>query len=777
MTSSRAKKSEESTSAARVAQQPDQAPRTEVNVHFPLLGHAHSVRIPPVPASLAGILTMQKVTGNRMARRMLTGQQLGAVGRVSGSIQQQREGLPEPSDEAARRVVTEGSVSPSGGTPPPIQTKLTLDSPGDKHEEEADQIAERALSYLSNTSQKPLPPILPPVVHRTMAVEGKPIPRDIEESIQQRRGGGQPLPESVRNPMEQAFEADFGEVRVHTDAQSDALNRSLQARAFTTGKDLFFRQGEYNPQSSSGMRLIAHELTHVLQQRGSRTSEAINRNPDQDRQEFIVGNANYTKRSGTESTDALADEIITSIKTANLSKDIMKRIDNNLHPIRAQIIKWIRYDSVNHTTSKTEPSLPHQLYGRKKQDRRYANFEDLAKGLLGWIEAKPIRRIERQLAEDVYTNRKLSKFLDSLILKAWVKIRNLGNEQLKSDPERAKQIQNELETGVSEINKKEFGHYRNYFGELKGKNLASNVPLNRFEMLENPEGYSIKDKIVLLHDLMEYFGIHQRWNPKSAGQDLLPKETDAETMVTIKVDQLGNRTEGESVITGGKRARGIGLTNATRDENAPSTILGRDLGLPLWAGQSMTAVRMLKLAQWVGANTEEMTALALNLFAFWRLEYDHSSKFAYHTLHEVMDMAQNFGVSYRAVPGGGYNDYLALLRTEFERATERYNEMAAITEELVNSLMRDGYYGTGPKKISMLLNEVRTHARMARIKKQALDLRLDLRQLREQEYAPRLQEILNNHLKVGLDRQKAIKDLVDSAVRLDSAVRPVGSKK
>jgi hypothetical protein len=98
---------------------------------------------------------------------------------------------------------------------------------------------------------------------------GKAATPDLESSIQQLRGNGQPLADNVRAPMEQAFGADFSGVRVHTDAQSNQLNRSIQARAFTTGQDVFFRQGAYNPGSRDGQELIAHELTHVVQQNGS----------------------------------------------------------------------------------------------------------------------------------------------------------------------------------------------------------------------------------------------------------------------------------------------------------------------------------------------------------------------------------------------------------------------------------------------------------------------------------------------------------------------------
>lgn len=91
---------------------------------------------------------------------------------------------------------------------------------------------------------------------------------EVEQSIQRMRGGGRALDNRVRAQMEPAFGADFGGVRVHTDARADTLNRELGAHAFTTGQDILFRQGAYNPGSSSGLELLAHELTHVVQQNG-----------------------------------------------------------------------------------------------------------------------------------------------------------------------------------------------------------------------------------------------------------------------------------------------------------------------------------------------------------------------------------------------------------------------------------------------------------------------------------------------------------------------------
>ena len=94
---------------------------------------------------------------------------------------------------------------------------------------------------------------------------------DVQGRIDATRGSGTGLDAGVRN----RFEGDLGpltDVTVHTDDTSDALNRSVSARAFATGTDVYFAKGEYSPGSADGDRLIAHELAHVVQQRGAANS-------------------------------------------------------------------------------------------------------------------------------------------------------------------------------------------------------------------------------------------------------------------------------------------------------------------------------------------------------------------------------------------------------------------------------------------------------------------------------------------------------------------------
>ncbi|MGE0059396.1 MAG: DUF4157 domain-containing protein [Dehalococcoidia bacterium] len=96
-----------------------------------------------------------------------------------------------------------------------------------------------------------------------------PVDDDIARSIQAKRGTGASLDNATRADLEPALGSDFGDVRVHTDGEADALNRAVSAEAFTTGKDIFFRSGNYNPGSADGRKLLAHELTHVVQQRSA----------------------------------------------------------------------------------------------------------------------------------------------------------------------------------------------------------------------------------------------------------------------------------------------------------------------------------------------------------------------------------------------------------------------------------------------------------------------------------------------------------------------------
>jgi len=222
-----------------------------------------------VPAALrpADILAMQRKVGNRATQRIL-----------SSNAKQSQLGLI-------------------------IQAKLTVGPPNDHFEREAERVASEVMQMSPGVPQlqrqpadeedqeqpiqtKSLVSSITPLIQRQETHDEEdeketPVQRSsdggqtiaapvVEQGVERARGGGLPLPGNLRARMERSFGADFSGVRVHADAESDSLNRAVQARAFTTGQDLFFKRGEYNPGSRSGQELIAHELTHVIQQNSGR---------------------------------------------------------------------------------------------------------------------------------------------------------------------------------------------------------------------------------------------------------------------------------------------------------------------------------------------------------------------------------------------------------------------------------------------------------------------------------------------------------------------------
>jgi len=106
------------------------------------------------------------------------------------------------------------------------------------------------------------------------ATQGGPLDSGVAQRIEAYRGGGASLPDAVRGPLQQQLGADLSSMRVHTDGAADGLSRSVQATAFTTGSDVFFTSGSYQPGTAAGRELIAHEAVHVVQQGGVARSAA-----------------------------------------------------------------------------------------------------------------------------------------------------------------------------------------------------------------------------------------------------------------------------------------------------------------------------------------------------------------------------------------------------------------------------------------------------------------------------------------------------------------------
>lgn len=103
-------------------------------------------------------------------------------------------------------------------------------------------------------------------------LEGGAVHPGVEAAISSSRGSGASLDRGVQEKFAPQLGDSLSDVKIHADSTADALARSVSARAFATGSDVYFAQGEYKPGTQDGDKLLAHELTHVVQQRGAPTS-------------------------------------------------------------------------------------------------------------------------------------------------------------------------------------------------------------------------------------------------------------------------------------------------------------------------------------------------------------------------------------------------------------------------------------------------------------------------------------------------------------------------
>ncbi|BBC27050.1 DUF4157 domain-containing protein [Pseudanabaena sp. ABRG5-3] len=254
----------------------------------------------------------QPVTAPKSTTLNLQTRAFAPVQPDSSQANQQSEDSLGESKLSSSENLLEKLISTSSSSPPstnpiqrklqyrfPIQAKLNIGEPNDKYEKEADDTAAKVVQQINSSPQGSVqrnesmksedeelqmkPAISTIQRNKSMEEEEEEVQMkssvqsrenivvgeastDLESSIQSARSSGQSLDPNLQVKMGQAMGADFSGVKIHTDSQSDQLNKSIQAKAFTTGQDVFFRQGAYEPGSRGGQELIAHELTHVVQQ-------------------------------------------------------------------------------------------------------------------------------------------------------------------------------------------------------------------------------------------------------------------------------------------------------------------------------------------------------------------------------------------------------------------------------------------------------------------------------------------------------------------------------
>ena len=172
-----------------------------------------------------------------------------------------------------------------------IQAKLSVNEPGDRYEQEADRVADQVMRMMSASAGCAEPP---PSIQRACTscaeeMKEQSVQRmcdECEEEVQRResnhvapqmttavesqilalQSGGEPLSAQTRSFFEPRFNRDFSDVRVHADRSAAETAESVNALAYTRGNHIVFQTGQYQPNTPGGQRLLAHELTHVVQQ-------------------------------------------------------------------------------------------------------------------------------------------------------------------------------------------------------------------------------------------------------------------------------------------------------------------------------------------------------------------------------------------------------------------------------------------------------------------------------------------------------------------------------
>jgi hypothetical protein len=145
-----------------------------------------------------------------------------------------------------------------------LQTKLMVNELGDPYEQEADRIADQTLAAPTATGSRSARPRIQRFTGQANE-ELNSAPSSVNHAL---RSPGRPLNLALRQDMEQRFGHDFSRVRLHSDAVAAKSARDVNARAYTVGQDIVFGAGQYAPETSPGRHMLAHELTHVVQQDG-----------------------------------------------------------------------------------------------------------------------------------------------------------------------------------------------------------------------------------------------------------------------------------------------------------------------------------------------------------------------------------------------------------------------------------------------------------------------------------------------------------------------------
>jgi hypothetical protein len=185
--------------------------------------------------------------------------------------------------------------------------------------------------------------LLAPFIQKNETIDNNIKSDAISNQIQSTKGNGNTISATTKSFMENRFGADFSNVKIHTGNYASQLSKELNAQAFTVGNDIYFNEGKYQPESNQGKYLLAHELTHTLQQSPLKLSRSIS----------CEGNPTAPPRaaqgSGRNAIDARAQAIIDiaagSDPVPTKAINIVTQIICQYFPSQAVTVNSVRHDA------------------------------------------------------------------------------------------------------------------------------------------------------------------------------------------------------------------------------------------------------------------------------------------------------------------------------------------------------------------------------------------------------------------------------------------------
>lgn len=498
------------------------------------------------------------------------------------------------------------------------------------------------------------------------------------------------LPDRLKAGVEAMSGVDMAPVRVHRNSAKPA---HVNAHAYAHGNEIHIAPGQE--------RHLPHEAWHVAQQaqgRAKPTSRldhgvAVNDDAGLEREADIMGAKalshpdepervshpragngmppnetrpkvlqRYLIVNGTDYTEFYKANALTGDQLNRMIADIFLEMHKSLDmsnpgdsriwsrmtsspeidgQLRLQLEKWIKDDAGNKTSLKS-----HKIFGAKQQTRVYADYKDLARALLGWVEAKPSRHDEKELAEQIENNTAADYHIGSVLLNIKSKIDNhTGNVSSI----RRKDIRNYLKNPTTELattgGPKSWSTYKTYF-DSHHQGPETELPDDFLKVLSKPDKYDLREKTGVLHDVMQLFYELQLDSQVTGFID----DDKVDDMKATVLDSRGSAKRADYARPRNSRTDKI-PPKPSEEESHPTYAYARRHKLPMYGRHSYTAARMISLAEQARSTKEQMTSVAWAIMSYWRLHYDHTS-LPYHTQHEILDFLPNFGIDYDPLDAG-----------------------------------------------------------------------------------------------------------------------------